>query len=230
MSYWAVIPAAGIGSRMQSKIPKQYLKINDQTVLDLTLEIFLSHKDIAGVVVALSKGAKEDSWWSKSRYFNHEKIQTVEGGAERYASVLNALDALSKHAEKNDWVLVHDAARPCLRADDIDLLIEKGSVHEIGALLGVPVKDTMKRTDSHSVVSSTVDREQLWHAYTPQMFRLGQLEKTLVKAIDAEVQVTDEASAMEWAGLPPLMVKGRSDNIKITEPDDLALAEFYLKI
>jgi 2-C-methyl-D-erythritol 4-phosphate cytidylyltransferase len=224
--YWAVVPAAGVGKRMASAIPKQYLPLAGRTVIDQTLGRLLNHPQIQALFVALSE---QDGWWSDSAFAADPRVTRVVGGSERCHSVLNALDALSAVAAEDDWVLVHDAARPCLRSSDLDQLIERLSSHPVGGLLGVPVRDTMKRTDSTDEVTGTVSREALWHAFTPQMFRLGPLRSALKQALERGEMVTDEASAIELAGLQPLMVEGHADNIKITCPEDLALANFFLQ-
>ncbi|MCK5669480.1 MAG: 2-C-methyl-D-erythritol 4-phosphate cytidylyltransferase [Gammaproteobacteria bacterium] len=223
--YWAVIPAAGIGSRMQAEVPKQYLSINHKTILEHTLERFCSHPKIEGVVVAI---AGNDNIWKTLGISSHPKITVVEGGVERCHSVLNGLRALSDKAHVSDWVLVHDAARPCLRKLDIDRLIESLDGHNVGGLLGLPVKDTMKRADRSFTIQETVEREGLWHALTPQMFRFKLLKDALESALKKNNIVTDEASAMELAGYQPLLVEGHADNLKITQPEDLALASFFL--
>jgi 2-C-methyl-D-erythritol 4-phosphate cytidylyltransferase len=156
-------------------------------------------------------------------------LEVVNGGAERCHSVLNGLDMLAGKAAPDDWVLVHDAARPCVRRDDIRALISAVSADSDGGLLGVPVADTMKRVTADGRVAATVDRGGLWHALTPQMFRLEPLRAAMLQAITSHSLVTDEASAMELAGYRPLMVQGHRDNIKITLPADLALAAFYLQ-
>jgi 2-C-methyl-D-erythritol 4-phosphate cytidylyltransferase len=153
----------------------------------------------------------------------------VAGGDERCHSVLNAVHHLRGFADKHDWVLVHDAARPCVRTNDVIALLETLAKDACGGLLGVPVADTMKLLGADGRVVGTVDRQVLWHAQTPQMFRLGLLQSALEKAIAQDRLVTDEASAMEMAGYRPCMVRGHADNIKITVPSDLALAEFYLQ-
>ena len=224
--YWVVVPAAGGGRRMGRAIPKQYLPLAGRQVIEQTLHRLLSHDRIQTVYVALSE---QDGWWPKTTFADDSRVIAVTGGAERCHSVLNALDALSGVAAEDDWVLVHDAARPCLRLTDLNHLIEQASAHAVGGLLGVPVRDTMKRSDTSAQVVETVPREELWHAYTPQMFRLGQLRSVLKQALANGWLVTDEASAMELAGLHPLMVEGHADNIKITRPDDLALAAFFLQ-
>lgn len=226
---WVVVPAAGVGKRMGAAIPKQYLPLAGRTVLDHTLERVLLHPKLDGVTIALGE---EDAWWDESEFADHPDVARVAGGAERCHSVLNALKHLSERASADDWVLVHDAARPLLQRTDINRLVETLETDAVGGLLGVPVRDTMKRTvdlaDDTPQIEATVDREGLWHAYTPQMFRLGLLERSLRAAIEAGFLVTDEASAIEWAGYRPRMVEGRPDNIKITRPEDLPLAEFYL--
>lgn len=225
LRYWAVIPAAGVGTRMQVDVPKQYLSINHKTILEHTLERFCSHPKIEGVVVAISGN---DDIWKTLDISLQPKIIVVEGGVERCHSVLNGLRALSDQASSNDWVLVHDAARPCLRNEDIDRLIDALEDHDVGGLLGLPVRDTMKRADATGTIQETVDREGLWHALTPQMFHLGALIEALENALSNNLIVTDEAQAIELIGLQPILVEGHPDNIKITRNNDLALAELFL--
>jgi len=224
--YWAVIPAAGIGRRMESAIPKQYLPLLNSTVLDITLKKLLEHPLISGIAVAISP---DDRWWSASEYAIHKDVIVVIGGDERCDSVLNALIALQDIASKSDGVLVHDAARPCVRSSDITSLIEAAGNSHDGGLLGVPVKDTMKHVNKKLLVTKTLDRSSMWHAFTPQLFPLGILIKALKDAYSKGEKVTDDASAMELAGYHPLLVEGSQDNIKITRPEDLALATYYLK-
>jgi 2-C-methyl-D-erythritol 4-phosphate cytidylyltransferase len=225
-NYWAVIPAAGIGKRMGSEIPKQYLELNGKAIILHTLDCLLQHPAIQGAVVALSR---HDGWWEHLDHRCDKPVITVEGGIERCHSVLNALYELGNRAADEDWILVHDAARPCLLPADLDNLINTLQDDKVGGLLGVPVRDTMKRAGSNNRVVDTVEREGLWHALTPQMFRLGSLRMALENALEAEQFVTDEASAMEYAGFQPLLVEGSATNIKITRPEDLALAGFYLQ-
>ncbi len=224
--FWVVVPAAGVGRRMGSATPKQYLQLNGRPVIEHTLETLLACPRLDGIYVAVSP---DDGWWGDTAMARHPQVMRVDGGAERCHSVLNALDLLQQRAAPDDWVLVHDAARPCLRSDDLNKLIDTLQDHPVGGLLGVPVRDTMKRADAQAAVSETVSRDGLWHAYTPQMFRLGPLRQALEQAIAKGLTVTDDASAMELAGLSPLMIEGHDDNIKITRPEDLTLAEFYLK-
>jgi 2-C-methyl-D-erythritol 4-phosphate cytidylyltransferase len=224
-TFWVVIPAAGIGSRMQADCPKQYLELLGKTVIEQTLAHFSHHPRIHGIVVAV---AEHDATWPTLNVDTDKPLYTVIGGAERCDSVLNALNFLKDKSSDTDWVLVHDAARPCLRRDDLDKLMITMAQHPQGGILAVPVRDTLKRVDVACIIEDTVDREQLWHALTPQMFHVGMLREALEKAIADDVLVTDEASAMEYAGYFPLVVEGHADNIKITRPEDLALARFHL--
>jgi len=225
VKYWAVIPAAGIGSRMQADLPKQYLRINGRCILEHTLEVFCSHPMIAGVVVVLA--ANDDNWRSLPG-IGHAKVMTAPGGAERFNSVLNGLRYLHQHADNDDWVLVHDAVRPCLTHADIDHLVERLREHPVGGLLALPVRDTMKRANATGEVVETVSRSGLWHALTPQMFKLAMLERAIERAISESTLITDEAQAMELCGYRPQLVQGRAENIKITQRGDLPLAELFL--
>ncbi|HKJ22594.1 MAG TPA: 2-C-methyl-D-erythritol 4-phosphate cytidylyltransferase, partial [Gammaproteobacteria bacterium] len=220
--YWAVIPAAGIGTRMQMETPKQYLALHGRTILEHTLARFCEHPAITGIIVVL---APEDPYWDGLDIAGHEKITTTIGGVERYHSVRNGLTALRERADEDDWVMVHDAARPCLRHEDIDRLIETLDGHPVGGILAIPVRDTMKRAGEYNEIRETVDREGLWHALTPQMFRLQLLDRCLGEAVATDRLVTDEAQAVETAGHRPLLVPGNPDNIKITHRIDLPLAE-----
>ena len=228
---WAVVPAAGIGSRMQASVPKQYLPLHGRSVIECSLQRLTSLPAIQGIVVAL---AADDTWWPDLHLELDSPLLTVVGGDQRCDSVLNALELLTEKAVATDWVMVHDAARPCVQRADLEKLYQQVTQAGQGGLLAVPVRDTMKRAardhiDSDRMqVVETVDRKDLWHALTPQMFRLGELHRALSQALADGQQVTDEAAAMEYGGYQPLLVEGHHDNIKITHPDDLALAEYYL--
>jgi len=224
--FWAVIPAAGSGSRMGATLPKQYLTLSGQPLLTHTVTRLAGHPLIQGVMVVL---AADDQHFHKLPFSAKRSLFTTTGGAERCHSVLSGLRALMAHARDDDWVLVHDAARPCVRGEDITRLIETLRDHAVGGLLGLPVADTMKRTDAEGNVIATVPRDGLWRALTPQMFRLGLLRQALEEALRKGLLVTDEAQAMEAAGHVPRMVEGHADNIKITRPQDLTLADLYLK-
>ncbi|MDX1345052.1 MAG: 2-C-methyl-D-erythritol 4-phosphate cytidylyltransferase [Sedimenticolaceae bacterium] len=226
MTLHAVIPAAGIGSRMQADIPKQYLQLAGKSVIEQTINRLLQLPGLANIVVALGEG---DPFWPGLEISNDSRLHTVTGGKERADSVLNGLQMLRQQGDDDDWVLVHDAARPCVRLEEIRLLIETCVNQQQGGILAIPVHDTMKRSDSHNRILETVPRENLWHACTPQLFRIGELTEAIETALDNGYPVTDEASAMEHAGQQPLLVECSVANIKITRPDDLALAEFYLR-
>lgn len=218
--FWVVIPAAGVGSRMGADRPKQYLSFAGKTLLEHTLDCFRGHPDLRGLVVSLSPA---DRWWPELACAQDPGIHRAAGGRERCDSVLNALLKLNElGAGSRDWVLVHDAARPNLAASDLERLLAELAHDEVGGLLAVPAKDTLKRAGADGRVADTLDRSVVWHAFTPQMFRLGPLQRALADALVAGVAVTDEASAMEWAGHAPRLVEGRADNIKVTRPEDLA--------
>lgn len=212
---------------MVSTIPKQYLPLVGQPVMVHALTALLDHPRIAGAVVAIS--ADDEHWPEVAATLAPTKpLRIVAGGVERSHSVLNGLVALREWAAPEDWVLVHDAARPCLHRDDLDRLLTELADDPVGGLLAVPVRDTLKQADVAGRVVATVDRSSLWHALTPQLFRLGALHEALSAALARGLTVTDEAAAMEAAGFAPRLIEGRADNLKITRPEDLALAEFYL--
>ncbi|ATL93636.1 2-C-methyl-D-erythritol 4-phosphate cytidylyltransferase [Aeromonas sp. CU5] len=215
----AIVPAAGIGSRMGADCPKQYLQLAGKTILEHTLARLLAHPAIAQVIVAL---APHDRWFEALPVATDPRIVRVEGGAERAFSVLNGL-----HVAQGEWVLVHDAARPCLTHGDLDALIA-AAMDCGGAILGSRVRDTMKRSDGEGNIIATVEREQLWHALTPQMFPTRTLQRALEEGLLLGATITDEASAMERAGFTVRMVEGRADNIKVTRPEDLSLAGLFL--
>jgi 2-C-methyl-D-erythritol 4-phosphate cytidylyltransferase len=186
----------------------------------------LRHESIVGVAVAISAS---DIYWESVALNTKKTVVVAQGGQERCLSVINALNALNNIAAADDWVLVHDAARPCVRLHDIDKLIHELKDHPVGGILAVPAHDTLKRGGKAAEIIETVDRRDLWQAQTPQMFRLQALRKALQQAIEDGFLVTDEASAMEHLGLKPKLVEGHADNIKVTRPEDLPLAEFYLQ-
>ena len=227
-SIWAVIPAAGIGQRMRSDIPKQYLPLAGSTVIENTIHRLLAASQVKGLSISLRH---DDQYWDGVNIESSKPVIRAEGGAERCDSVLNAMEALADYDDfniDNDWVLVHDAVRPCVRLDDLDRLIEQATSNESGGLLALPVRDTMKRASESQSVQVTVDREGLWHALTPQLFPYRALWEALIKAMEEGVTVTDESSAMEHAGYAPKLVEGHEDNIKITRPNDLRLAELFI--
>lgn len=206
---------------MQADRPKQYLQVAGKTLLEHTVELFLGYPGLRGIVLPL---AADDPWWPGLPLAQHDLIQRVEGGAERADSVLQGLEQLRRQgAQESDWVLVHDAARPLLPLEDLERLLQELAQDLVGGLLAVPARDTLKQSDAQGRVAATLPREAVWHALTPQMFRLGLLHEALVTAAAAGVQVTDEASAVEWLGYAPRLVEGSSINFKLTRPEDLQL-------
>ncbi len=243
LPWWLVIPAAGVGRRMGGGLPKQFLPLGSHTVLATTVSRFVDLPGLKGIVLAVSPemvprpGQAGAAAWAGRSLLEpaHPPLYWVAGGGERVDSVLSALRFLRQEigAAGNDWVLVHDAARPCVRPIDVQALLRALPQAPSGALLAAPVRDTIKRAgvagDSAVTVAQTVSREGLYHALTPQAFRLDGLLDALDRAVAAGVAVTDEASAIEWAGGAPVLVVGHGDNLKITQPEDLLLARLILQ-
>lgn len=223
---WAVVPAAGRGTRFGGETPKQYLEVGGHPLIAWTLQVLLSHPSIAGAMVVL---AADDAHWPALNEIAGKPVQTCIGGAERADSVLAGVNALPDEVRQDDFVLVHDAARPNLAHADLDRLIDLGRADPVGAILAAPVRDTLKRAGDDGGIDRTEPRERLWRAFTPQMFRRLQLSKALDAAHGAGVVITDEAMAMERQGLRPLLIEGREDNFKVTTPADLARFEFELQ-
>ncbi|HIG89310.1 2-C-methyl-D-erythritol 4-phosphate cytidylyltransferase [Candidatus Thioglobus sp.] len=224
--YYLIVPASGIGTRMKSDLPKQYLKLNNGlSVLDQTLKTLLSINKITGCIIAI---ANEDTLFKKSKFYKHLKILAkVAGGKERFHSVISALNTLKLFANDNDWVLVHDAARPCVNAKEVMTLMNKLKNHPTGGLLATPVVDTVKQA-TNNIIEKTLDRSNLWQAQTPQMYRFGVLSKALENVTKNNLSITDEASAIELLGLESVIIPSSKSNLKITTPEDLELANFYL--
>ena len=222
---WALLPAAGRGARYGGERPKQYLEVAGLPLLAHALDALLAHPGVAGVVVAL---AADDPWWPGWSVRAGRPLLTCVGGDSRAASVLAALQALPDSVRGDDFVLVHDAARPNLALADLEHLLERGRADPVGAILAAPLRDTLKRAGDDGGIDRTEPRERLWRALTPQLFRRLQLTRALQAAAEAGIEVTDEAMALERQGLRPLLVEGREDNFKITTPADLARYEFEL--
>lgn len=221
MNCWGVIPAAGIGSRLGATLPKQYLEIGGRTLLEHSLRALFADARVQGIAVALRPG---DERAASLACLRDPRVLLTEGGAERADSVAAGLAALRGRAADDDWVLVHDAARPCLDRESLGALIDAVAASGEGAILAQPVSDTVKRSDDGRMVAATVDRRSLWLAQTPQLFRLGELAAALASA----GTVTDEASAMEAAGYPVGLVPGPRSNFKVTTAEDLVLARCLL--
>ncbi|HEY0659707.1 MAG TPA: 2-C-methyl-D-erythritol 4-phosphate cytidylyltransferase [Lysobacter sp.] len=222
---WAVIPAAGRGTRIGGEVPKQYLQIAGRPLIGHALDVLLAHPRVAGAMVAL---AADDGRWPGWTTLHGKPLLRCVGGGERAESVLAALHALPGDVGEEALVLVHDAARPNLHRDDLDRLIAAAEAHGDGAILAAPVRDTLKRADRAARIASTEPRDGLWRAFTPQAFRRGALTGALEDAHAAGLLVTDEAMAMERLGARPQLVEGRADNLKVTTPADLALAAYLL--
>jgi len=224
LNLWCVVPAAGRGTRVGGECPKQYLSLAGRPLIEHTLERLAAHPRIGGLLVTL---AATDNHWPGIDTLHGKPVRHATGGAERSDSVLSGLEALPDTVGADDFVLVHDAARPCVRLADIDRLIERAGALD-GGLLGAPLRDTLKRASGSGCSELTEPRDQRWRAFTPQMFRRGPLTAALRAAARAGVNVSDEAMAMELAGFAPLLVEGAEDNIKVTTAADFALAEFLL--
>jgi 2-C-methyl-D-erythritol 4-phosphate cytidylyltransferase/2-C-methyl-D-erythritol 2,4-cyclodiphosphate synthase len=227
LRYWLIMPAAGSGRRFGTQVPKQYAELRGRTVIEWALAPFVADPQCAGIVVAL---APEDLWWPQVAARLPAQIVTVTGGARRSESVLQGLRGLASRASDRDWVLVHDAARPCLPAADLAVLLSTLAAGDTGGLLAAPGSDTLKLAPAGvpAAVERTVDRTGLWRALTPQMFRLGALRKALEAAHDAGRTPTDESQALEWVGGRPLLVEGSAANIKVTTAQDLVVAAAIL--
>jgi 2-C-methyl-D-erythritol 4-phosphate cytidylyltransferase len=219
---WAIIPAAGSGSRMQADIAKQYLRFQGKTVIEHCLDRLLSHPQIDGAVVVLRD---DDTTWDDLEYVSEKTIFIASGGEQRHHSVYNGLTTLQYRFGNEAIALVHDAARPVVSHQNLDKVIDAARQHEAGALLATPVADTLKLQGENMDVVSTVARDRLWRAMTPQVFHLQPLLNALKKVIDGNIEITDDAMAIEMAGYAPKIVAGSLLNIKITVPDDLKFAE-----
>ena len=226
-NYFLIVPASGVGTRMGSSTPKQYLRLeNGLTIIDQCLKTLLEIKLISGFVVALSS---TDSFFQSSDFYNHSKILAIaEGGKERFNSVLSALNSLNNRAQPNDWVLVHDSVRPCIKKSDIEKLIREVSNDSIGGILATSAIDTVKEKNASGSIK-TIDRKKLYMAQTPQMFRFGILKEAIESAIRMGGRITDESEAIEKLGHSVKIIGGSSSNIKITAKDDIDLANYFLK-
>jgi 2-C-methyl-D-erythritol 4-phosphate cytidylyltransferase len=232
MRYWLVMPAAGSGRRFQGDQPKQYAPLLGRTVIEWALAPFLGDPRCAHGVVVIAEG--DASWHRVAARLGSERLSATPGGGERSVSVRRGLRALAGRAAPGDWVLVHDAARPCLETDDLERLLERVDAHGGGGLLAARAADTLKQAQSGTApgevtVARTVERAELWRALTPQMFRYAALGAALDAAHAAGRHPTDEAQALEWRGESPLLVEGAASNLKLTTSADLKLAEAVLR-
>lgn len=224
--YWAIIPAAGTGVRMGANIPKQYLQLHGKSILEHTIDVVSAHPAIEKVIVVLHA---EDHYWQQCHHVHSSKMITVIGGSTRAHSVMLGLECIQNLTQAHDWVLVHDAVRPCLTPQQLGDFIRALHKHTVGGLLGLPMADTLKCVDDTGHVTGTLKRDHLWCAQTPQMFRFELLYLALSQALLANRPVTDEASAIEMMDLSPQVIMGDSRNIKITFPSDLELAKLLIE-
>jgi len=222
-NYWAIVPAAGIGKRMGSEIPKQYLPLAGKTLLEITLRKLDAVSRIKGVIVAI---AADDIFFSRIKDLP-KNVSVIEGGKERADSVLSGLEFLCEHGFEQDWAVVHDAARPCVNEENILRLMKKVENENRGGILAAPVADTLKKVENRHI-QETVDRQMLWQAHTPQIFPVKKLRDAISRCLQDGIKITDEASALEYIGETPIVVEDSRDNIKVTHAEDLALAEFVL--
>ena len=224
--YWAIVPAAGVGQRFSADIPKQFHQLNGALVAQHTLSRLLSLSIIEAIVAPCEVGS---NYWSKVPAADDPRVSLVPGGKQRADSVLNGLLALQGRAADGDWVLVHDMARPCVMPSNIAKLVSELDGHEVGGILAAPINDTLKIIAADNSIQSTVNRAEYRAAQTPQMFRFGLLKSSIEAMLEQQKYPTDEASAIEQAGLTALVVDGRQDNIKITRREDLAIAEAIMR-
>ncbi|HEY8386121.1 MAG TPA: 2-C-methyl-D-erythritol 4-phosphate cytidylyltransferase [Porticoccaceae bacterium] len=230
MTLWFVVPAAGRGTRLGEEIPKQYLSLAGRPLIEHTLSRLLSLEGqlplvSPSIVVVLGR---DDRHWPASTFATDPRILATPGGAERSDSVRAGLHLLADRAAPDDWVLVHDVARPCITIGDIVRLVKVLGDDPVGGILAAPVSDTLKQVAQHDRIRCTLERNHVWAALTPQMFRYGLLCQALDEAAAAGMAMTDESSAVEALGLTPRVVMGRRDNIKITHREDLVVAEAIL--
>lgn len=223
--HWVIVPAAGRGTRMRSEQPKQYLPLLERTVIEWSLQPFLDRPEIDAIVVVL---AADDVQFQTLPLAASNRLRVAVGGTERADSVRAGLLVLANEAAAEDWVLVHDAARPCLRSEDLQALMSAVADDSVGGLLASPLADTLKQADAAQKAIATVARISLWRAFTPQMFRYGLLVEALRRARERGLTVTDEAAAIEQLGHAPRLIAGHADNLKITVPEDITIAEAIL--
>lgn len=219
---WAVVAASGTGQRMSAGLPKQYLQFSGKTIIEHTLDRLTDFSNLSGIILVINA---KDKHWSELKYQSHKPLITTIGGEQRQQSVYQGLLKLKESIADDCIVLVHDAVRPLITHQDLENVVRVAKVNEAGAVLASPVADSLKQQDGAGNIKSTVSRQGLWRALTPQAFRLSLLLRALSHVIDNRLDITDDAAAVEALGLKPKLVKGNANNIKITLPEDLALAE-----
>lgn len=225
-----IIPAAGIGSRMELDLPKQYLKLsNNKTILDNTILALLKEPFFDLVIVSLSN---EDKYWIESEFANHSLVKTCIGGETRFHSVYNALKFIKDIAKEEDWIFVHDAARPCINIKSVEKLLKEiadSNINSNSGILAIKAFETVKESTNNKIIK-TLNRENIWLAQTPQLSKYGELLKAFNYCSNNNLvnSVTDEASALELYGNKPIIVEGLRSNIKVTKQEDLEFVEFFL--
>ena len=223
---WAVIPAAGVGRRMAHSVPKQYLKVQGKTILEHSLDQLCRCEFVAGVAVGI---AANDDYWDLLEIKNEKLLGSYLGGIERIHTVMKGLEFLSGWAAKEDWVMVHDAVRPCVALEDINRLVDQARRLNRSAILATPVIDTVKKVTTQGGIQATLNRDELMLAATPQLFPIARLKQALQSAVDRAILSTDESAAVEMLGDSPLVVRAERSNIKITTSEDLPIAEMILQ-
>ena len=224
--YWGIVPAAGIGTRMKVKCPKQYLKVGGRYILDHALSVLFCSPQVQKIVVSISP---DDAYWHSTQASQESKVMTCIGGQQRVHSVWNALTHIKPYAEPDDWVLFHDAVRPCLSYKELNRLFVLDA-DPVGGILALPIVDAIKKSDSEQYIQDSLERRDLWRALTPQMFRYHLILDAIENVINTDHEVEDEASAMQIAGHPVRLVEGDTANIKLTYPADLSFVEAYLDV
>ena len=223
---WAIVPASGIGHRMQSPVAKQYLQLDNKTIIEHTLDRLLSFDGIDGLILVLQAG---DRNWEALNYQSSKPLIVTTGGNQRHDSVFNGLQRLLELEMDNPFAMVHDAVRPLVLHRDLQNLLDVTVEHEAGGLLALPITDTLKQQDEFGNIERTVPRKDLWRAFTPQMFRAELLYRAIEHVRQNSINVTDDASAVEALGVCPRLVVSSAENLKITYPADLSLATMILK-
>lgn len=223
----ALIPAAGIGKRMNNSKPKQYIKIAGKTIIEHTLSLLTKEKRISKFIVLLKKN---DNFFQNLKISKNKLIKTITGGKRRVDSVLLGLNYITKILKiKTCWVLIHDAVRPFLNQNDLNNVISfiKKNYFSHGGILATQAKDTIKYSNKKKNINYTIERNKIWHALTPQFFPIKLVQFCLIKTLKKKIIINDESSALEYCGYQPKIIEGQSNNIKITKPEDLTFAKFY---
>ena len=223
-NYFGIVAAGGSGARLNPETPKQYLEINKRSILEISVGTLLNSVNFKKLVVVVPKSDMEKCYFLKEKF---KQIELVAGGSTRCESVFEGLKFLDSQSRADDWCLVHDAARPCVQTKDILELIDVLKNSNTGGVLAAPVIDTLKKINDQSQIEETIERANLWKAFTPQMFRYGVLFESIRSVLENGISVSDESQALEKMGQSICIVRGSSENIKITYPEDIKKAELF---